>query len=231
MQGRTTTRSNRVSVEAPPSPWRATAPRRRAYHPGMDPTTTTTPPSREDVRGDAPDRAQASPPPSVDGAARCHVPGAMLGWEDFPPGRVIDCGSTTVSREAMLDFARQFDPQPFHVDEEAARQSLFGGLVASGWHTCAMAMRLMCDAYLLRTTSQGSPGIDELRWLKPVRPGDVLRLRMTVLDARPMRSKPDLGLVQSHWELFNQDDAVVLSMKGWAMFRRRAYAVAQEQAR
>ncbi|MHB0921620.1 MaoC family dehydratase [Thiomonas sp.] len=155
----------------------------------------------------------------------------MLGWEDFPPGRVIDCGSTTVSREAILDFARQFDPQPFHVDEAAAGHSLFGGLVASGWHTCAMAMRLMCDAYLLRTTSQGSPGLDELRWLKPVRPGDVLRLRMTVLDARPMRSKPDLGLVQSHWELFNQDDAAVLSMKGWAMFRRRAHAMAQGQTR
>ena len=154
----------------------------------------------------------------------------LLHWEDFPVGHVIDCGSTTVHREAMLDFARQFDPQSFHVDEAAARQSLFGGLVASGWHTCAMAMRLMCDAYLLRTTSQGSPGIDELRWLKPVYPGDTLRLRMTVLAARPMRSRAGLGLVQSHWELFNQEDAAVLSMKGWAMFRNRAEAPAREAA-
>lgn len=156
---------------------------------------------------------------------------ALRYFEDFRVGEVLALGSRQVSEAEIIDFARQFDPQPFHTDPERARRSVFGGLVASGWHTCAMAMRLMCDAYLLRTTSQGSPGLDELRWLKPVRPGDVLRLRMTVLDARPMRSKPDLGLVQSHWELFNQDDAVVLSMKGWAMFRRRADAVAQEQAR
>jgi acyl dehydratase len=146
----------------------------------------------------------------------------LLHWEDFPAGAVRDCGSTLVSREAVLDFARQFDPQPFHVDDEAAKNSLFGGLAASGWHTCSMAMRLMCDAYLLRSTSLGSPGIDELRWLKPVHPGDRLRLRMTVLAARPMRSKPDVGLVQSQWELFNQHDDCVLSMKGWGMFKRRA---------
>lgn len=151
-----------------------------------------------------------------------------LYWEDFPAGNVRDCGSTTVSREAILDFARQFDPQPFHVDEQAAKNSLFGGLAASGWHTCGIAMRLMCDAYLLRTTSQGSPGIDELRWLKPVRPGDTLRLRMTVLDARPMRSKPHLGLVQSHWELFNQHDDCVLSMKGWGIFIRQQQDEAEQ---
>ncbi len=210
-------------------------PRRRFYHPGMDPTTPPTSPEREGARTETPERTRLSSTfsqeRSADATAPHGGPGDILGWEDFPPGRVIDCGSTTVSREAILDFARQFDPQPFHVDEAAAGHSLFGGLVASGWHTCAMAMRLMCDAYLLRTTSQGSPGLDELRWLKPVRPGDVLRLRMTVLDARPMRSKPDLGLVQSHWELFNQDDAAVLSMKGWAMFRRRAHAMAQGQTR
>ena len=146
----------------------------------------------------------------------------ILCWEDFPAGSVSDCGSATVSRDAILDFARRFDPQPFHVDEDAAKSSIFGGLAASGWHTCSIAMRLICDAYLLRSTSQGSPGIDELRWLKPVRPGDTLRLRMTVLDSRPMRSKPRLGLVQSHWELFNQDDACVLSMKGWSIVGRRS---------
>ena len=153
------------------------------------------------------------------------TPNELLHWEDFPCGDVRHCGSTLVSRDAVLDFARQFDPQPFHVDEQAAKHSLFGGLAASGWHTCSMAMRLMCDAYLLRSTSLGSPGLDELRWLKPVHPGDDLTLRMTVLDTRPMRSKPDVGLVQSHWELFNQHGDCVLSMKGWGMFRRQTPGV------
>jgi acyl dehydratase len=126
-----------------------------------------------------------------------------------------------VSREAVLEFARQFDPQPFHVDEEAARASLFGGLCASGWHTCAMAMRMMCDAYLLESASLGSPGIDQLRWLKPVFPGDVLSLRMEVLETRPMASKPQVGLVKSRWEMHNQHGEPVLTMEGWCMFRRR----------
>lgn len=145
----------------------------------------------------------------------------ILHWEDFSPGLTAECGSTTVEREAVLDFARRFDPQPFHVDEQAAEASVFGGLSASGWHSCAIAMRLMCDGYLLRSTSQGSPGIDELRWLKPVRPGDTLSLRMTVLESRPMRSKPHLGLVQQLWELRNQSGDLVLTMKGWVMFGRR----------
>lgn len=149
------------------------------------------------------------------------APAPILHWEDFPPGKVTECGSTIVDREAILDFAGRFDPQPFHLDEQAANASLLGGLSASGWHSCAIAMRLMCDGYLLRSTSQGSPGIDELRWLKPVRPGDAVSLRMTVLEARPMRSKPHLGLVQSQWELRNQRDELVLTMKGWVIFGRR----------
>ena len=213
-----------------------------------DITTTTIPPSPEGTpgrshltpsgggaaqRGDpggthkeTPGRSQVSLTPSGGGAAQRGDPGGTLYWEDFPLHHVTDCGSTTVSRAAILDFARQFDPQPFHLDEEAAKHSLFGGLAASGWHTCAIAMRLMCDAYLLRTTSQGSPGIDELRWLKPVHPDDILSLRMTVLETRPMRSKPHLGLVQSHWELFNQHGDCVLTMKGWGMFKRRDVAAA-----
>jgi acyl dehydratase len=145
-------------------------------------------------------------------------------WEDFPVGDVRDFGGLPVTREAVLEFARQFDPQPFHVDEDAARDSLFGGLCASGWHTCAMAMRMMCDGYLLDSASLGSPGIDQLRWLKPVFPGDTLRVRMTVLAARPMASRPTVGLVQSLWEVRNQHDAPVLTMQGWGMFRRRAAA-------
>jgi len=145
-------------------------------------------------------------------------------WEDFPVGHRLQHGGMPVSREAVLEFARQFDPQPFHVDEEAARASLFGGLCASGWHTCALAMRMMCDAYLLESASLGSPGIDQLRWLKPVFPGDVLRLHMDVLEARPMASKPQVGLVKSRWEVSNQHGEPVLTMEGWGMFRRRPVA-------
>jgi acyl dehydratase len=143
-------------------------------------------------------------------------------WEDFAAGHHHDFGAMAVTREAVLEFARQFDPQPFHLDEEAARGSLFGGLCASGWHTCAMAMRMMCDEYLLESASLGSPGIDHLRWLKPVFPGDTLSLRHEVLAARPMTSKPEVGLVQSRWEVRNQHGEAVLRMEGWGMFRRRA---------
>ena len=142
-------------------------------------------------------------------------------WEDFPLGSVREFGAMRVTREASIAFAREFDPQPFHLDDEAARGSLFGALCASGWHTCAMAMRMMCDAYLLETASLGSPGVDELRWLKPVFPGDTLRGRVEILEARPMASRPGVGLVRSSWQLSNQHGEAVLSMKGWGMYRRR----------
>jgi len=142
-------------------------------------------------------------------------------WEDFPVGSVREFGATTVSREAVLAFASAFDPQPFHLDDAAAEASLFGRLSASGWHTCAMTMRMMCDDYLLDSASLGSPGVDSLRWLKPVYPGDTLRVRLTVLEARPMASRPSVGLVRSRWEVMNQASDIVLSMEGWGMFRRR----------
>ncbi|HEY6098395.1 MAG TPA: MaoC family dehydratase [Anaeromyxobacter sp.] len=145
-----------------------------------------------------------------------------LHWEDFPVGRVRELGPTPpVTRQAIVEFGRQFDPQPFHVEDAAARESSFGGLVASGWHTCGMAMRLYVDAVLRRAASLGSPGIDKLRWLKPVRPGDVLRLRVEVVEARPSESKPHLGLVRSRWQMTNQASETVLEMEGWGMFRRR----------
>ncbi len=147
-------------------------------------------------------------------------------WEDFTVGRVMALGSTTVTREATLDFARQFDPQPFHLDDAAAEASLFKKLSASGWHTCAMTMRLMCDGYLNDSSSLGSPGIDELRWLKPVYPGDTLSAEMTVLEARVMNSKPHVGLVLSRWRVFNQDRADVMTMQGWGMFGLRHAAPA-----
>jgi len=151
-------------------------------------------------------------------------------WEDFPAGSVRDFGGLPVTRDAVVEFARQFDPQPFHVDENAARDSLFGGLCASGWHTCAMAMRMMCDDYLLDSASLGSPGIDSLRWLKPVFPGDTLRVRLEVLEARPMTSRPTVGLIRSRWEVRNQRDEPVLTMEGWGMFRLRPLAVGENPA-
>ena len=145
-----------------------------------------------------------------------------LYWEDFPAGSVREFGATTVSREAVLAFAREFDPQPFHLDDEAAEASMFGKLSASGWHTCAMTMRMLCDDHLLEAASLGSPGIDSLRWTRPVYPGDTLRVRLEVLEARPMGSRPDVGLVRSRWHVLNQDAEVVLTMEGWGMFRRRS---------
>ena len=162
-----------------------------------------------------PSSEPASPPPA---------PPKRFHWEDFTPGLVMKLGSTTVSREAVLEFAGQFDPQPFHLDDAAAEASLFGRLAASGWHTCAMMMRLMCDAYLNDSAGLGSPGVDNLRWLKPVYPGDTLSAEMEVLEARVMNSRPHVGLVLSRWSLANQDGAVVLTMQGWGMFGRRDVA-------
>lgn len=148
-------------------------------------------------------------------------PAIRYWWEDFPVGSVREFGAATLTREAVIAFARDFDPQPFHLDDAAAEASLFGRLSASGWHTCALAMRMMCDAYLLESSSLGSPGVDHLRWLKPVFPGDTLRMRMEVLEARPMNSRPDVGLLRTRWEVINQGGDLVLTMEGWGMFRRR----------
>jgi acyl dehydratase len=147
-------------------------------------------------------------------------------WEDFPVGQVREFGRMPVSREAVLAFARDFDPQPFHLDDVAAQVSLFGRLAASGWHTCAMMMRMLCDGYLLESSSLGSPGIENLKWHNPVYPGDTLSIRLTTLDARPMASRPGVGLVRSQTEVCNQHGEVVLSMQGWGMFRRREPASA-----
>jgi acyl dehydratase len=142
-------------------------------------------------------------------------------WEDFEVGKQLLTHTVEVTREEIVDFARRYDPQRFHVDEEAARRTMFGGLIASGWMTASLSMRLMCDAYLLDSASLGSPGLDELKWLKPVRPGDRLRVRTTVLEARPMESRPEVGLAKSRMETLNQRDEVVLRMEGWGMYRRR----------
>ena len=145
-------------------------------------------------------------------------------WEDFSVGSVRAFGAMHVTREDVLAFATQFDPQPFHLDDEAAKKSLFGKLSASGWHTCAMTMRITCDAVLLQSSSLGSPGLENIRWHQPVYPGDVLSVRLSTVDARPMASRASVGLVLSKWETLNQHGVVVLSMQGWGMFGRRTPA-------
>ncbi len=142
-------------------------------------------------------------------------------WEDFPVGKVSEFGHMTVSAEEIIEFAGKFDPQPFHLSEEGGKNSLFGGLCASGWHTCAMAMRMMCDGYILESASLGSPGLENIRWLKPVRPGDTLHVRSVVLEARPMDSKPHVGLLRVRTEVLNQNNEEVMQMEGYGMYRRR----------
>ena len=144
-----------------------------------------------------------------------------LWWEDFEAGSVHEFGGHTLTKEEIVRFASEFDPQPFHLDEELAKQSMFGALAASGWHTCSLMMRMMCDAYLLDAASLGSPGLENIKWLKPVLVGDTLSARMEVLEARVMNSRPTVGLVRSRWEALNQRGEAVLSMEGWGMFRRR----------
>jgi len=142
-------------------------------------------------------------------------------WEDIKAGEVIELGSRTVTKEAILAFAREFDPQPFHADEAAAQRTIWGGLIASGWHTGSMLMRLFYDGFLKDTVSLGSPGIDELKWLKPVRPGDTLSGRLTILETVLSRSKPDRGIVRSLMEVANQHGEVVMTTRGVNFFARR----------
>lgn len=142
-------------------------------------------------------------------------------FEDFSLGWTCTTPTRTLDREAIVEFARQWDPQRFHTDEEAARQTPFGGLIASGWHTAATAMRLMCDAYLNDSACIGSPGIEQIRFLLPVRPGDELRLRAEVIEARRSASRPDRGIVRWSWDVLNQRDQTVLSMIGTQLFLLR----------
>ncbi|MCX5873800.1 MAG: MaoC family dehydratase [Deltaproteobacteria bacterium] len=134
-------------------------------------------------------------------------------FEDYIPGAVHEFGSVTVDEDEIIDFGKRFDPQPFHTDPMAGKQSLYGGLIASGWHSASMMMRLFVDHYLSHVASLGSPGVDELRWLKPVRPGDTLSIRVTVSNAKRSRSKPDRGILYSYCEAFNQNGDVVMTMK------------------
>ena len=133
-------------------------------------------------------------------------------FEDYVVGTTAEHGTVRVQEDELVDFGRRFDPQPFHVDREAAATGPYGGLIASGWHTCALMMRLLAQEYLSPVSSLGSPGVDELRWIRPVRPGDELTLRTTVEETRLSRSKPDRGLVRTRAELTGPTGDVVLSL-------------------
>jgi acyl dehydratase len=147
-------------------------------------------------------------------------------FEDFVPGSVTTFRGPTVTKDDMVAFAREFDPLPFHLDEAAAKGTFAGGLIASGWHTCAMTMRMNADGYLLDAAGMGAPGIEEVKWLKPVRAGDTLSVRRTVLETRESRSRPEMGLVHVLTEVLNQAGEVVMTQLNWIMFGRRAAAAA-----
>jgi acyl dehydratase len=142
-------------------------------------------------------------------------------FEDFVPGAVTIYGPRTVTREEIIAFASEFDPQPMHLDEEAAKKTMLGGLSASGWHSCAIMMRLLCDGFVLHSSSMGAPGIDEMKWLKPVRPCDALSVRLTVLGKREPKSRTEMGFVQFRCEMLNQRGEAVLEVTYPGMFGKR----------
>jgi len=141
------------------------------------------------------------------------VPVEKRYFEDYVAGSVHEFGPISVEEAEIIEFARRYDPQVFHTDPEAAKNTMYGGLIASGWHTAGLMMRLLVDHYLSHVASLGSPGVGELRWLRPVRPGDALSVRVTVVEARRSSSKPDRGIVRSFVEVINQNREVVMSVE------------------
>jgi len=142
-------------------------------------------------------------------------------FEDFEPGQDIDLGTRTVTEDEIVAFAREFDPQPFHLDRGAAEASIFGGVIASGWHTCSMMMRMVVDGLMNRSASMGSPGLDGVRWLAPVRAGDTLNVHYRTTRVKASTSKPDRGVVWSTWVALNQHGETVCTVEGMGMFGRR----------
>jgi acyl dehydratase len=145
-------------------------------------------------------------------------------FEDFHAGQEIDLGTRSVSEEEIIAFAGAFDPQPFHVDKEAAAQSIYGGVIASGWHTCSMMMRMVVDGLMAKSASMGSPGLDGVRWLAPVRAGDTLNVRYRTTRVKASNSKPDRGVVWSTWVAINQHGETVCTVEGRGLFKRRDQA-------
>jgi acyl dehydratase len=142
-------------------------------------------------------------------------------FEDFPVGQVAEYGPRRVTREEIIAFASQYDPQPMHLDEEAARNTMLGGLAASGWHTCSVMMRMLADGFLLDSSSMGAPGIDEVKWMRPLRPGDTLTARTTVQWSRASRSKPDRGFVGFLCEVINDRGETIMTANWPQMLLRR----------
>ena len=147
---------------------------------------------------------------------------SKLYWEDFTPGRVFEHGPRRVTRDEIVAYAAEFDPQPFHLDEAAAHGSMPGGLMASGWHACCILMRMSADSFLLNSSSMGAPGVDEARWLAPIRPGDELTLRATVVETRASKSRPDMGFVKFQFEMSNASREPVMTLVTSLMMGRRA---------
>jgi len=147
-------------------------------------------------------------------------------FEDFTPGLVIENGPRLVTREEIVAFAAEFDPQPMHLDEEAARASILGGLAASGWHTCCLMMRMACDGFVLNSSSMGAPGVDEVKWLKPLRPGTNITLQTTVLDTRASNSRPEMGFVKIRMDVLDDDREPVMTLTTSMIMGRRAEAAA-----
>ena len=146
---------------------------------------------------------------------------AKLHWEDFNIGDIAVYGPRRVTREEIVAFAAEFDPQPAHFDEAAAVATLYGGLASSGWHSCALMMRMMADGFLLESASMGAPGVEEVRWLEPLRPGTQVRLRMTVLDTRSSKSRPEMGLTRIRYDLIDDADVVITTLTSTMMLGRR----------
>lgn len=142
-------------------------------------------------------------------------------YEDFHEGQEIDLGSRTVTEDEIIAFAREFDPQPFHVDREAAAASIYGGVIASGWHTCSMMMRLVVDGMMGHSSAMGSPGLEGVRWMQPVRAGDTLSVRYYTVKMKASSSRPDRGVVWSRWTATNQRGEEVCTVDGMGMFGRR----------
>lgn len=142
-------------------------------------------------------------------------------FEDFQPGQEIDLGARHVSEAEIIDFARQYDPQPFHVDPDAAAGSIYGGVIASGWHTCSMMMRMVVDGLMCSSSSMGSPGLDGVRWLRPLRAGDTIRVRYLTTAVKASNSRPDRGVVWSKWIATNQHGEDVCTIEGMGMFGKR----------
>jgi acyl dehydratase len=150
--------------------------------------------------------------------------------DDLLAGQVYPLGSRTLDRDEIVAFARDWDPQPFHLDDSAAEASIYGGLIASGWHTVCVFMRLFANGLLNKAAALGSPGVDEVRWLRPVRPGDTLEARLEIVEVTPSRSKPDRGAVRTRCVVTNQEGDEVLTMRAVVLFRRRPDTAAPPRA-